>query len=253
MTIPQNIENGRYWDRGLQAVFGCSKVDPSCSDCWALGLAKRFPKMRPTDGILCGKEWGDTIHYSLDCLEKHDPKRPKTFAVWNDLLHPRVPDDFIQRFIHRTAKRFYHSTILVLTKRPSRLKSFIWPENFWVGTSIPCNKYLYRLDELLDARATVKYISYEPAIEQLMPISDAVLDHIDWIIAGTYSGGNPRIKGTLHWIERVARICETRALPLFVKQWYIDGKVVKAPKILGKQWLQFPKQISAQGRQKKHD
>jgi protein gp37 len=35
-----DIENGRYWDRALSLVDGCTPCSPGCDHCWSAAMTK---------------------------------------------------------------------------------------------------------------------------------------------------------------------------------------------------------------------
>jgi len=62
---------------------------------------------------------------------------------------------------------------------------------------------------------------------------------IDWVIAGCESGNNARDTYSL-WLRLLQLKCERNKIPFFLKQMMVDGKLVKAPFLNGKQYLEFP-------------
>ncbi|HEY2849882.1 MAG TPA: DUF5131 family protein, partial [Gemmatimonadaceae bacterium] len=80
----------------------------------------------------------------------------------------------------------------ILTKRPENLETMLpddwgehgWP-NVWLGTSIEDMRVAHRAKTLRRIPATVRFISYEPA---LGPLDELDLFGIDWIIYGGESG-----------------------------------------------------------------
>jgi len=93
------------------------------------------------------------------------------------------------------------------------------PGNVWVGCSIGEKKRLWRLDQLRQVDAKVRFISFEPLIEDL---GDFDLRGIHWAIVGGESDGkNPRPMSTA-WAENIKRICQRDGVAFFFKQ--IGGK-----------------------------
>lgn len=98
----------------------------------------------------------------------------------------------------------------------------------WLGVSIEdqqrCDE---RLMELVHTRASVRFVSYEPALEDVdfglerqIPDSGVVLrvaDLIHQIIIGGESGGGAR-PFNIAWLRNTIRQCRESFLPLFVKQ-----------------------------------
>ena len=150
-------DKGRYWEKGWRIVEGCTPCSPGCQHCWALAMERRF-RRSPGEGCIRLRE---------DRLEEPLRRRkPTAYAVWNDLFHEQVPDDFILRAfeVMREAKRH---TFLVLTKRSDHwhiLKTVESP-NIWLGMTA----------ENIDAWTTRVYwgppvwrwLSLEPLLERL--------------------------------------------------------------------------------------
>jgi protein gp37 len=89
------------------------------------------------------------------------------------------------------------------------------PRNVWVGCSIGEKKRLGRLDQLRRIDAKVRFVSFEPLIEDL---GDFSLQHIQWAIVGGESDfQNPRSMEP-RWAENIQRICERDGSAFFFKQ-----------------------------------
>jgi protein gp37 len=141
----------------------------------------------------------------------------------SDLLHPGVPDDYIEKVARVMMAANWH-TYQVLTKRASRLKSLLRGKlktaaiapNIWWGVSVENRVHgLPRINFLRDSGATVKFLSCEPLLEDLGTIS---LAGIDWVIVGGESGPGAR---PMHraWVEGIRRQCLKSRVAFFFKQW----------------------------------
>jgi protein gp37 len=65
-----------------------------------------------------------------------------------------------------------------------------WPlPNVWLGTSIECDEYSWRADELRATPAAVRFLSLEPLLSSLPRLDLTV---IDWVIVGGESGPKAR-------------------------------------------------------------
>jgi protein gp37 len=110
-----------------------------------------------------------------------------------------------------------------------------WPlSNVWLGVSVEDQATAdERLPLLLQTPAAVRFVSYEPAIEQtnlgpylsrtrmpglsLLPDLGDSLPGLDWVIVGGESGPGARHCDP-RWIRYVVRQCQVAAVPVFVKQ-----------------------------------
>jgi len=179
-----DIAKGRYWDLPWSLVSSCTRCSPGCQNCWSLAMEKRFHK---------GIEGKVVTHPDrLDIPLKR--KKPTVYAVWNDLFHEAVPDEFIGETFRVMASIQRH-TFLILTKRPQRMLDIVrrleagslcsymdgdesgaeWVNrtfsevfpNVWPGLTI-CNQE--ELDRLWTIFAQVpgkKFLSIEPMLEAI--------------------------------------------------------------------------------------
>jgi protein gp37 len=143
----------------------------------------------------------------------------------SDLFHPDVPADFIRAVWSVMADTPRH-TYQILTKRPDRMAQVALNlkklPNVWLGTSVEDDRVLYRIDELRDVPAFVRFISFEPLIGS---VAGADLTNIHWAIVGGESGPNARHMEPV-WVEEIESLCRDADTAFFFKQW--GGKNKKA-------------------------
>jgi len=158
----------------------------------------------------------------------------------SDLFHAKVPLSFIRDVFEVMAEAPQH-TFQVLTKRSRRLArladSLPWPDNVWMGVSVESAGVLYRIDDLRDVPAAVRFLSCEPL---LGPLTGIDVDRIHWVIAGGESGRNHR-PVEASWVTELRDICTDANVPFFFKQW--GGRTPKSGGRLldGRTWDGFPK------------
>ena len=248
-----------WTDTTWNPLAGCSIVSEGCKNCYAMQMSQRLEKMgvEKYQGVtrISGKRavWTGKINLSYETLE--DPykwTKPRMVFVnsMSDLFHPDVPDDFILKVwavMRNTPKHTYQ----ILTKRPKRMTEFVRGNknmvlrNVWLGTSVEDRATRSRIDDLRPIHAAVRFISFEPLIEDLRHLN---LNGIDWAIVGGESGPNARPMRA-QWVETIRLSCE-RSSPgaaFFFKQWGAFGADgVRRPKhengrIYKKQhWDEFP-------------
>lgn len=150
---------------------------------------------------------------------------------------------------------------LLLTKWPKAMSYFFpdgAPENFWLGTSVFRQRDEQRIKELLRIKAAVHWLSMEPLLESvdieeyliewLNPTSEfssvmkLIRPALDWTIIGCESGSRAR---PMHWdwVRDIRDQCQDTGVALFLKQGIIDDRIVKLPRLDGKQWREFPDAI----------
>ncbi len=133
----------------------------------------------------------------------------------------------------------------LLTKRIGRAMLFYRkyyngrpPRNVWMGCSIGERSRLKRLDQLRQIDAKVRFVSFEPLIEDL---GDFDLKGIDWAIVGGESGSEPRPMDPA-WAENLRRICERDGVAFFFKQMGGKGGDGAGGSLLnGVQYRNFPR------------
>jgi len=218
-------------------VRGCSKISVGCQYCYAERFAERWrgvkghPYERGFDLRLVPKALKVPLEW----------KRPRMIFVnsMSDLFHEEVPLHFIQR-VFETMGRAQQHTFQILTKRSERLReladSLTWYSNIWMGVSIECPDYLFRIHHLRHVPATVRFISLEPLLAPLrVPFAG-----IDWVIVGGESGPKARPINPI-WVRRMRDACVSASVPFFFKQWggvrpKRTGRVID-----GRTWSQYPK------------
>jgi len=164
---------------------GCSRVSPGCGGpngvggCYAEKVAVRFsgPGLA-YEGLTTRGRWNGVMKLVEKKID--DPLRWKTperifVNSMSDLFHENLTNHEIARVFATMARAHWH-TFLVLTKRHERLPRFFaeqeppigfaWPlPNVWLGVSVENQEYAdRRIPELLQAPATVRFLSIEPLL-----------------------------------------------------------------------------------------
>ncbi|MBA3361050.1 MAG: phage Gp37/Gp68 family protein [Acidimicrobiia bacterium] len=211
---------------------GCDRVSAGCDNCYALTLAKRLKAMgsrkyqQDGDPRTSGPGFKLTIHPEVLDLPK-SWRQPRIVFVdsMSDLFHPDVPIAFIRQ-VFDVIKETPQHTYQILTKRSQRLRKvaedLIWPWNLWMGVSVENDTYRFRIDQLREVPAAIRFLSLEPL---LGPLNDLDLDRIHWVIVGGESGPNARAIEEA-WIKDIRDQCRATGVPFFFKQW--GGRTPKA-------------------------
>jgi protein gp37 len=87
--------------------------------------------------------------------------------------------------------------------------------NVWLGTSVEDDRVLFRLDELRQVPAAVRFVSFEPLIGS---VAAADLTSIHWAIVGGESGPKARYMDPL-WVDEIETMCRRSCTAFFFKQW----------------------------------
>ncbi|TAL28993.1 MAG: phage Gp37/Gp68 family protein [Phenylobacterium sp.] len=90
-----------------------------------------------------------------------------------------------------------------------------WPlPNVWLGVSVESPDYLWRIDELRKVPAAVRFVSFEPLLEDIGSVD---VRGIDWAIIGSESGQKARPMDTT-WARSLVDQCLSAGVRVFTKQ-----------------------------------
>ena len=218
MSLGSAIE---WTDSTWNPVRGCTKISPGCKHCYASTFAERFSGV-PGHPY----EQGFKIRLVPEMMGRPLTwKKPQRIFVnsMSDLFHPKVSDEYIAQVANVMIEANWH-TFQVLTKRAERLEQALntflskaaAQSHIWWGVSVENRQHgLPRIDHLRRSKASVKFLSVEPLLEDLGVFD---LRKIDWVIAGGESGPGARPMEA-QWVDSVRKQCELKKVAFFFKQW----------------------------------
>jgi protein gp37 len=218
-------------------LTGCVKTSLGCQNCYAERMAKRLQAMGNNSYI---NGFVPSIHEHLFDLPLRW-KTPRTIFVnsMSDLFLDAFPDEIIIRLFD-VMKRAHWHTFQILTKRSGRLLSMsdrlVWTSNIWMGVTVEHDKYRFRINDLRETSARIKFVSLEPL---LGPLPNLGLKNIDWVIVGGESGPNARTMA-LEWATSIRDQCLKSDTPFFFKQWGGTNKKKTGRRLEGKIWDEMP-------------
>jgi protein gp37 len=165
-------------------------------------------------------------HHFLKRLKKPN----QIFAIWNDLFHHTVPDQFIINTFNVMASS--QSLFLVCTKRPRRLldieHSLNPAKNIIVGSScfsLDDSTQYFNLLNLSSIKRFKFFISFEPFIGSAF--ADLTINSKpEFAIIGHESGQNAAKSSIAHTLNLISQL-KSFSIPIFTKQLYIDNKLFK--------------------------
>ena len=228
-------------------VHGCSKVSPGCDRCYAETLSLRF---RWTKKAWTGKNAKENVQLKPHRLrEPYTYKEPSRVFVnsMSDLYHPQIPDDYIAQ-VFAVMNELQQHTFQILTKRPRRAAKWKgeWTPNIWQGVSVEDRKRLFRIDQLRDCPAEVRFLSLEPLLEDLGELN---LEGIHWVIVGGESGKGYRPMPH-EWARNIRDQCLEKGVAFFFKQSAAHrtelGTELEEADGTKTTWQQFPDTLSVQ-------
>ena len=229
-----------WTDSTWNPLTGCTKVSPGCKYCYAERMAVRLKAMG-----------NPNYQHGFElALHEHALNLPLTWKTpqfifvnsMSDLFHENVPLEFILRVFDVMRQASWH-TFQVLTKRSQRLAELSpeiqWPDNVWMGVSVENADYSFRIDDLRQTQAKIKFLSLEPL---LGPISQLDLDAINWVIVGGESGPSARPMNE-EWVIEIKDQCLAHNVPFFFKQWGGTNKKKAGRLLEGRTWDAVPSAI----------
>ena len=212
-----------WTDHTFNGWIGCTEVQPGCDNCYARVLNNRMgwvtwgagqPRRRTVPA-----NWRQPLKWDRQACEAGVMAKTFAFSL-ADVFDTEVPEEWRLDFFTLMRKTAFTYWQLV-TKRPAVARQYFdtdlipWGRT-WLIVSVDHNKYLYKAEQIADAPAIVKGISWEPA---LRPLDVTRLPRaITWLIIG----GESRQAGQcrpfdLEWV-RQALARRPKHLKVFVKQ-----------------------------------
>ena len=218
-----------WTDASWNPVVGCSVQSAGCTNCYAMHMARRLDAMGAAKyaGLTrrSGRRtvWTGTVredHAALDIPANWRKPRNVFVNSMSDLFHPSVSTAFIAK-VWSVMEDTPRHTYQVLTKRTDRMAELAGPGNLpalpnvWLGTSVEDANVVFRIEQLNQVQAAVRFVSFEPLIG---PVGTVDLSRIDWAIVGGESGPGARpVK--VAWIDEIHDACRKHRTAFFFKQW----------------------------------
>jgi protein gp37 len=231
-----------WTDATWNPVTGCSKITAGCDNCYAERFSERF---RGVPGHPFENGFDLTLRTSRlsQPLSWRQPRRIFVNSM-SDLFHKEIPRTFIDQVFDTMEAANWH-TFQVLTKRSSLLTRYLEkryptssaPSHIWLGVSVEDRQNAIRVKHLQAARATVKFISFEPLIG---PVGMLDLTGIDWAIVGGESGPRSRPMAE-EWALDIRDQCKAQRVAFFFKQWGGIRPKTGGRTLKGREWNQYPK------------
>lgn len=231
-----------WTDATWNPVTGCSKVTRGCDFCYAERFSERFR------GVA-----GHPFEHGFDLTLR--PERLKQPLQWcqprrifvnsmSDLFHKEVPRQFVDAVFDTMEAAHWH-TFQVLTKRSSLMVRYLRdrygadqlaPPHIWLGVSVEDTKNTIRIKHLRAARASIKFISFEPL---LGPVGKVDLSGVHWAIVGGESGPRARPMAE-EWAVEIRDQCLKAKVAFFFKQWGGVRPKSGGRHLQKKEWNQYP-------------
>ncbi len=274
-------KTGIAWtDHTFNPWWGCVKISPACTNCYAATFDARFAGENPHWGIKAprrffgDKHWNEPRKWDKAARAAGKPERvfcasmADVFEDRADLVEPR---ERLFKLIAETPMLYW----LLLTKRPeniARMRPAVSTPNVWLGTTVENQDYAdERISMLLANPASVHFLSCEPLLGPIdlepwadrdCPETGSPLDEIDWVITGCESGHGARAVD-IAWYRELRDWCARHGKAFFFKQAepdarafdpvtgivqvgagkgsWLKGDIIEQPYLDGVQHIAFPK------------
>lgn len=230
-----------WTDATWNPVSGCTKLSRGCDNCYAERFAERF---RGVAGHPFEHGFDLTLrpHKLLEPLSWRRPRRVFVNSM-SDLFHKQIPNEFVDEVFNTMERASWH-VFQVLTKRSSLLRRYVnrryagrgTPVNIWLGVSVEDRQSLGRIKHIADSVAAVRFVSFEPLLEDLGPLD---LTGIHWAIAGGESGPFAR-PVRAEWVRNIRDQCQAAGVAFFFKQWGGVTSKSGGNQLDGERWQQYP-------------
>jgi len=216
----------------------CEHRSDGCANCYSENINHRWGT-----GIDFARQNRDRVELFLDEKVLHGKMPPPGSMVFvcdmTDLFGEFVQEAWLDRIFAVIADN-RDIIFQILTKRPERMLSCLSARpvlaNVWVGVSVENRRELWRLDRLRETHAAVRFVSFEPLLEDL---GDVDLSGIDWAITGAESGPGARLM-QMNWVRALRDQCIAADVSFFFKQAAMNGRKIPLPLLDGRQWREFP-------------
>lgn len=205
-----------WTDKTWNPITGCTKKSAGCAHCYAEVMTRRLNAMH-LDKYKNGFEL--TLHENeLEQPLKWRGTHNIFVCSMSDIFHENVPFSFVDKIINVILQTPQHR-YQILTKRAERMAEYfsnkIVPNNVWLGVTVECKETKNRIEYLRTLKASVKFLSCEPLLENL---GDLNLTGIDWVIVGGESGPKARPMKE-EWVLDIKQQVEKQKSVFFFKQW----------------------------------
>jgi protein gp37 len=183
-----------WTDHTINFWWGCLKVSPGCTNCYAETFSKRVGRniwgpAQTTERWRTKGPWADCLKW--DQKAKAEGVRRKVFCQsMSDFFedHPQLPAWRTEAF--EIIESFEWLDVQLLTKRIENVLEMVpqrwldnWPAHVWMGTSVENQEYAdKRIPELLKIPAKVRFLSMEPLL--------GPVDLNDYLFTGDLTDGN---------------------------------------------------------------
>ena len=220
---------GYTWNPTGGCLHGCTwqMPDGSVTECYAKTVAERIARSSYQHGF---------EHHYWRPHALRDPLRLKAASgifvgSMADLFGHWVPQEQIDQVLEVMSEAHWH-TFQTLSKYPLRLREYDFPDNVWVGVSLPAGHLMSvtgaqralgaYLRHMVHIQASVRFLSIEPLWFDVAPVFERWLAGYDnlpfeWAIIGAASNGRRLFQPEPAWTASLLELLDGQGIPVFFK------------------------------------
>jgi len=218
-------------------VWGCLN---HCEYCYARKIAKRFSNQIAENDYYI-RYWGNkhcakgvnktyvkklsddlknfTPTFLYGQYSKKFPKKPQRIFVGSMSEIYYWNEEWLEKVLEKV-KLYPQHTFQFLTKHPEIYFRYIFPKNFWLGTTITKRKDIdnYFLDYLWNTEIK-SFLSFEPLMGNIKANRNFLKNsNLFWVIIGAESGNRKgKVIPKREWIDEIVIYCRKNNIPIYLK------------------------------------
>ncbi len=213
----------KTWNKitGCLGPNGTPSNPQRCSYCFAHRLANgRLKNLYLSNSdVIPGGDSNDpfTPRYWPDrAIEPYNLKKPSKIFICSmgEMFGDHIPLDWIDNTLD-TCHELPEHTFQIVTKSPENARHFAFPDNVWLGVTVTSFQDWLRVCLLQSCQAKVKFISFEPLLDDALDTTNISLVGIDWVIIGAQT--KPTVLPKAEWVYRIIDTARQEGIPVFLK------------------------------------
>ena len=214
-----------WTDHTFNPWWGCVRVSPGCTNCYAEAWAKRYGHniwgVNSPRRFFSDNHWRQPVLWNKQAASTGQRARVFCASMADVFEDYQILDEHRDR-LWTLIEQTPHLDWLLLTKRPENINRLspwkrVWPDNVWAMVTVEEQQFAEkRIPILIQVPSVVRGLSVEP---MLGPVNlRPWLNQVQWVIVGGESGAGARPMDP-QWVRQIRDQCEEFDVPFFFKQW----------------------------------